>query len=170
MSEFRSIIMRANRLLGANLVENNLVRIEDLEKANERLFQIIEEGTDQDASLLKILVDELQVLTEENILSFLVDERGIGIIDLEDIEMGDDLRVDIKTDQCWATWTVPFDREEDFHYVATCFYMSDAVRQYWEKELGGSIVWFATTMKSLTQMLEWVENERISLASSPVAT
>ena len=170
MSEFRSIIMRANRLLGANLVENNLVRIEDLEKANERLFQILEEGVDQDASLLKILVDELQVLTEENILSFLVDERGIGIIDLEDIEMGDDLRVDIKTDQCWATWTVPFDREEDFHYLATCFYMSDAVRQYWEKELGGSIVWFATTMKSLTQMLEWVENERITLASSPVAT
>ena len=152
--------MRANRLLGANLVENNLVRIEDLEKANERLFQILEEGVDQDASLLKILVDELQVL----------DERGIGIIDLEDIEMGDDLRVDIKTDQCWATWTVPFDREEDFHYLATCFYMSDAVRQYWEKELGGSIVWFATTMKSLTQMLEWVENERITLASSPVAT
>jgi len=170
MSEFRSIIMRANRLLGANLVENNLIRIEDLEKANERLFQILEDGTDQDASLLKILVDELQVLTEENILSFLVDERGIGIIDLEDIEMGDDLRIDIKTDQCWATWTVPFDRVEDFHYVATCFYMSDAVRQYWEKELGGSIVWFATTMKSLTQMLEWVENERISLASSPVAT
>ena len=44
--------MRANRLLGANLVENNLVRIEDLERANERLFQIIETGTDRDASLL----------------------------------------------------------------------------------------------------------------------
>ena len=170
MSEFRSIIMRANRLLGANLVENNLVRIEDLEKANERLFQILEDGTDQDASLLKILVDELQVLTEESVLSFLVDERGVGIIDLEDIEMGDDLRVDIKLDVCWATWTVPFDREEDFHYVATCFYMSDAVRQFWEKELGGSIVWFATTMKSLTQMLEWVENERLSLNSVTAAT
>lgn len=170
MSEFRSIIMRANRLLGANLVENNLVRIEDLEKANERLFQVLEDGTDQDASLLKILVDELQVLTEESVLSFLVDERGVGIIDLEDIEMGDDLRVDIKLDVCWATWTVPFDREEDFHYVATCFYMSDAVRQFWEKELGGSIVWFATTMKSLTQMLEWVENERLSLNSVTAAT
>ena len=170
MSEFRSIIMRANRLLGANLVENNLVRIEDLEKANERLFQILEDGTDQDASLLKILVDELQVLTEESVLSFLVDERGVGIIDLEDIEMGDDLRVDIKLDVCWATWTVPFDREEDFHYVATCFYMSDAVRQFWEKELGGSIVWFATTMKSLTHMLEWVENESLSLNSVTAAT
>jgi len=170
MSELRSIIMRGNRLLGANLVENNLIRIEELEKANERLFEIIEEGTDRDASLLKVLVDEHQVLTEENILSFLVDERGVGIIDLEDIEMADDLRLEIKSEECWATWTVPFDREEDFHYVATCYYMSDAVRQFWEKELGGSIVWFATTMKSLTQMLEWVENERLSIVTAPAAT
>ncbi|MEZ5276405.1 MAG: hypothetical protein R3F07_08505 [Opitutaceae bacterium] len=162
--------MRANRLLGANLVENNLVRIEDLEKANERLFQIIETGTDRDASLLHILIRELNVLTEENILSFLVDERGVGIIDLEDVEMADDLRLEIKPDICWATWTVPFDREEDFHYVATCYYMSDAVRQFWEKELGGSIVWFATTMKSLTQMLERVENERLSNAPAIAAS
>jgi hypothetical protein len=161
--------MRANRLLGANLVENNLVRIEDLEKANERLFQIIETGTDRDASLLHILIGELNVLTEEQILSFLVDERGVGIIDLEDVEMADDLRLEIKSDICWATWTVPFDREEDFHYVATCYYMSDAVRQFWEKELGGSIVWFATTMKSLTQMLERVENERLSVATAGAA-
>ena len=132
--------MRANRLLGANLVENNLVRIEDLEKANERLFEVIEEGTVSDASLLRILVDDLQVVTEESILSFLVYERGVGIIDLEDIEMADDHRLEVKTDICWATWTVPFDREEDFHYVASCCFMSDAVRQFWEKELGGSIV------------------------------
>ena len=46
--------MRANRLLGANLVENNLVRIEDFEKANERLFEVIEQGTIRDASLLKV--------------------------------------------------------------------------------------------------------------------
>ena len=170
MSEYRSIIMRANRLLGANLVENNLIRIEDLETANERLFQIIEEGTERDASLLHILINELKVLTEDSILSFLVDERGVGIIDLNDIEMADDLRLEIRSESCWATWTVPFDREEDFHYVATCYYMSDAVRQYWEKELGGSIVWFVTTMKSLTDMLERVENERIAIAPAGAAS
>ena len=162
--------MRANRLLGANLVENNLVRIEDLEKANERLFQIIENGTDRDASLLHILIGEIKVLTEENILSFLIDERGVGLVDLEDIEMADDLRLELKSELCWATWTVPFDREEDFHYVATCYYMSDAVRQFWEKELGGSIVWFATTMKSLTEMLERVENERLTITPASAAS
>ena len=39
--ENRSLMMRANRLLGAGLVEHNLVKIEDLEKANERLLEII---------------------------------------------------------------------------------------------------------------------------------
>ena len=33
--ENRSLMMRANRLLGAGLVEHNLVKIEDLEKAQE---------------------------------------------------------------------------------------------------------------------------------------
>ena len=31
--ENRSLLMRANRLLGAGLVEHNLVKMEDLEKA-----------------------------------------------------------------------------------------------------------------------------------------
>jgi len=32
--EHRPLMMRANRLLGASLVEHNLVKIEDLEMAN----------------------------------------------------------------------------------------------------------------------------------------
>jgi len=39
--ENRALLMRANRLMGASLVEANLVKIEDLEKANEKLFEII---------------------------------------------------------------------------------------------------------------------------------
>lgn len=39
--ENRALLMRANRLMGAFLVEANLVKIEDLEKANEKLFEII---------------------------------------------------------------------------------------------------------------------------------
>ncbi len=34
-TEHRSLMMRTNRLLGAALVEHNLVKMEDLEKANE---------------------------------------------------------------------------------------------------------------------------------------
>ena len=40
----RSLLMRANRLMGAALVERNLVKIEELEQANERLLQLVEAG------------------------------------------------------------------------------------------------------------------------------
>ncbi|MCC5023548.1 MAG: hypothetical protein J6386_12545 [Candidatus Synoicihabitans palmerolidicus] len=33
---YRSLLMRANRLLGAQLVEHNLINIDDLEAANEK--------------------------------------------------------------------------------------------------------------------------------------
>jgi hypothetical protein len=39
--EHRPLLMRANRLLGAALVEHNLVKIEDLETANEKLIEVV---------------------------------------------------------------------------------------------------------------------------------
>jgi hypothetical protein len=43
--ENRALLMRANRLLGAALVENNLVKVEDLEKANEKLLRSLHRKT-----------------------------------------------------------------------------------------------------------------------------
>jgi hypothetical protein len=42
--EHRSLMMRANRLMGAAFVEHNLVKIEDLDGANERLLKIVAQG------------------------------------------------------------------------------------------------------------------------------
>jgi len=41
MASIKPLIMRANRLLGANLVEQELVSIDDLDEANERLAELI---------------------------------------------------------------------------------------------------------------------------------
>lgn len=41
---------------------------------------------------------------------------------------------------------MPFDREEEFYFVATAYYLSPTVRLYWEKLLGGPILWFGTTL------------------------
>ena len=163
MSEYRSIIMRSNRLLGANLVENNLIRIDDLESANERLFQLIETGTERDSSLLSILVNEMSLLDEDVLLGHLIEEHNLGLIDLRDLELADDCKARIDPGICWATWTVPFDREDEFYYVASAYYLSPAVRQHWERELDGPIIWFGATMESLTEFLERLENERIAL-------
>ena len=50
MSEHRTLLMRANRLLGAALVETNLVKIEDLGAANERLLELLQSNAERQAT------------------------------------------------------------------------------------------------------------------------
>ncbi|MSU73261.1 MAG: hypothetical protein EXS43_13150 [Opitutus sp.] len=48
-------MMRANRLLGASLVEHNLVKIEDLETANEKLIELVAMDQPRQSTILGIL-------------------------------------------------------------------------------------------------------------------
>ena len=135
--ENRSLMMRANRLLGAGLVEHNLVKIEDLEKANERLLEIIASNQPRQATVLGVLAYELKVIREEDVLQHLVESEGLGLVDLRGYEPPDDTKKGLDLDACWATWSVPFDQEEDFTFIATAYYLSPAVRTYWEKKFDG---------------------------------
>ena len=75
-AEYRPLLMRANRLLGSALIENNLVKFEDLEAANERLLEIAAGGHVRQSSVLGILVYEKKVLREEDVLHHVVDDHG----------------------------------------------------------------------------------------------
>jgi Type II secretion system (T2SS), protein E, N-terminal domain len=166
--EHRSLLMRANRLLGAHLVEANLVKIDNLEAANERLLELISTGDYRKGSVLSILAYELQVVKESDVLQHVMDEHGVGLVDLRSYEVPDDLRASFDVGACWATWTLPFDREEDVFFVATAYYLSPAIRVYWEKQLGGPIVWFGTTQEMLADYFEKLEALRAS--GGPTAT
>jgi hypothetical protein len=159
-AEYRPLLMRANRLLGSALIEHNLVKFEDLEAANERLLEIAASGQVRQSSVLSILVYEKKVLREEDVLHHVVDDHGVGVVDLRGYDVPEDLRRELDLDACWATWSVPFDREEDFHFVATAYYLSPAVRTHWEKKLGGQIIWQATTMDIIADFLDRMQNER----------
>lgn len=160
--ETRSILMRANRLLGAALVEANLVTMDQLEAANEKLLESIAAGESRQSSLLGILAYDMKIINESDILQHCVDEHGNGMIDLRNYEVHEELRKTIDPDVCWATWTVPFDKEEDFVFIATAYYLSPAVRNYWEKQLGGNILWYGTTMEEIGEFLEKLEADRAS--------
>jgi hypothetical protein len=162
--------MRANRLLGASLVEANLVKIEDLEKANERLLGMTEADALRQSTVLGILAYELKVLREEDVLQHVCDNDGIGMVDLRNYEVPDDLKKTIDFNACWSTWSVPFDREEDFHFIATAYYMSPAVRTYWEKQCNGPILWFGTTLEAIADHLEKSEAEHRNSPSHVQAT
>ncbi len=152
--EHRPLLMRANRLLGANLVEHNLVKIEDLEAANEKLIEVVASDQPRQSTILGILAYDLKVLKEDDVLHHIVESDGTGLVDLRDYEVPDEMKKSLDVGACWATWSVPFDREEEFTFVATAYYLSPAVRMYWEKQLGGPILWFGTTLEGIADYLE----------------
>lgn len=150
-------MMRANRLLGANLVEMNLIKIEDLEAANERLLELANAENARQCSVLSVLAFEMKVVKEEDVLHHLVEDHSIGLVDLRNYEGSEELKKKIDTGACWATWTIPFDHDEGFYFLATAYYMSPAVRSYWEKELDGPIVWYGSTLEQIGDYIEKVE-------------
>jgi hypothetical protein len=169
MSEHRTLLMRANRLLGAALVETNLVKVEDLAAANERLLELLQTSTERQATLLGVLMYEKKVLNEEDLLHHLVDNDGIDLIDLRSYDVPEEFRKNVDLGSCWATWTVPFDKEEDFYFVATAYYLSPAVHSHWEKQLGSNILWYATTLENISDFLEKIELEQRSAAPAQPA-
>jgi hypothetical protein len=152
--EFRTLIMRANRLLGAQLVEHNLVKIEDLDLANEKFIETVSGDVTRQTTILGILAYDMKVVKEDDVLHHMVESEGLGLVDLRDYDVPDESKKNLDVDACWATWSVPFDREEEFFFVATAYYLSPAVRSYWEKELGGPILWFGATLEGIAEYLE----------------
>lgn len=146
--------MRANRLLGAQLVEHNLVKIEDLENANEKLIEAVAGDQPRQSTILGILAYDMKVLKEDDVLHHIVETDGVGLVDLRDYDVPDDAKKQVDLGACWATWSVPFDREEEFWFVATAYYLSPAVRVHWEKTLGGPILWYGTTLEAIAEYLE----------------
>ncbi|MBE7539451.1 MAG: hypothetical protein HS122_13700 [Opitutaceae bacterium] len=159
-SENRALLMRANRMMGAALVEHNLVKVEDLEKANEKLFQIIASHNARQSTLLGVLAFDMNVVKEEDVIAHVVDREGVGLIDLRTYDVSEDLRKTVDIGSCWASWTVPFDKEDEFYLVASAYYLSGAVRKHWEKVLDAPIIWYATTLEMIADYLEKMESDR----------
>ena len=168
--EHRPLLMRANRLLGAQLVEQNLVKIEDLEAANEKFIELVAGDQPRQNTILGILAYDLKVVKEDDVLHHAVESEGVGLVDLREYEVPEDLKKNLDIGASWATWTVPFDREEEFWFVATAYYLSPAVRSHWEKTLGGPILWFGTTLETIADYLEKLSAAAPAAGAAPATT
>lgn len=164
-SEHRSLLMRANRLLGANLVEQNLVKIEHLEAANERLLELLANDVPRQSTVLGVLAYEMKVVKEDDILHHLVEDSGLGLVDLRNYDASEELKKTLDLGACWATWSVPFDKDEEFYFIATAYYMSPAVRTFWEKHFKGPILWYGATLDMIAEYLEKLQSARGPLGS-----
>jgi hypothetical protein len=91
-----------------------------------------------------------------------VDNEGAGLVDLRGYDVPDEVKKSTDIPTCWATWSVPFDHDEDFHFIATAYYLSPAVRSFWEKQYSGPILWFGSTLEVIADYLEKLIAERVA--------
>lgn len=157
MQEHRALILRSNRFLGSALVEHGLVSVDDLESANETFMEAIQASELKRASILNTLLFEKKSLQEADLIEYLAEGEGLGLIDLRHILLRSLRPFNVDLSLCWATSTIPFDKIEETYMLATCYYLSAPVLKHWKDRLGGRLIWFATSTVSMTQALEKVE-------------
>lgn len=152
--ERRPLILRSNRFLGSALLERNLIKTEDLEAANEKLLEAVQSGNMRGANLLNILLFDLKSVDEARLVDEITEDESVGLIDLSNYDMAKFREINADIDLCYATYTVPFDKVEDFTMVATGYYLSKPTIQYWEETLGGNVIWYVCSVASIAEAIE----------------
>jgi hypothetical protein len=63
---------------------------------------------------------------------------------------------DLGLDPCRMTWTIPYDCVSGFWFLATAYYLSSVVQEFWSGVLKGPIVWHVTTLTAVTSACEYL--------------
>ncbi len=148
---------RVNQTLGDELVKLKLVSLEVKEKAVPILKQYLLKGEVKRSSLLKILCWDMSELEEKEVLDHLIEEHTLGYCNLANYEVQRDRLPMFRANECWATMSIPLDFMEGVFFVATCHYLSSAVKEHWEKRLNRDIVWMISDLSGMTMCLEKIE-------------
>lgn len=145
----RSLMIKSNRVLGTRLVEAGLTTVDDMDNANEVFISLARAGDIRRASLLRIMVYDHQSISEESLLDYQLENCPVGAVMIDNYNLEEELYSDIQLEQMRASWTLPIDRVGNRWFVASCYYLSDVVKEFWEEKLGGRINWYITTMSQL---------------------
>lgn len=157
MQAHRALILRSNRFLGSSLVDRGLISVNDLELANEKFMEAIQASELKRASILNTLLFDTKALEESTLFDHLVEELGLGLVDLDHVELGSLRPFGVDLPLCWATSTIPFDKIEETYMLATCYRLSEPVIKHWQELYEHPIIWYATSSVSMTRALERIE-------------
>lgn len=154
----QQLILRANRYLAAALLENRLITSDDVEKANAKLLGFLHSSNVHNTSVLTILIYDLKALEEEALIHRLVDHYKVGLVHLGHFSIEQAPLENVSLEECTATMSVPFDRIGNAVCIATCYYLSKPVIDYWESKFE-NILWYTTSVNSLTSALDKIPHE-----------
>jgi hypothetical protein len=158
MQQHRALILRSNRFLGSALVDKRLLSSGDLEEANDKFMEAVQSADLKRASILSTLIFELKKLDESHLLDYQAEEMKLAMIDLDFVALQSLRSMNVDLSLCWASSTVPFDYVEGTYMLATCYYMSAPVIKHWEGLLDGRVIWYGTSMSSLSRGLERIND------------
>ncbi len=142
-------MIKSNRVLGTRLVEAGLTTVDDMDKANEVFISLARSGDVRRASLLRIMIYDHQSITEESLLDYQLEHCPVGAVMLENYNLEEELYADIPLELMRASWTLPIDKVGGRWFLASCYYLSDVVKEFWEEKLQARINWYVTTMGQL---------------------
>ncbi len=160
MRNGQSLLIKSNRMFGARVVEYNIIDLEDLENANTHFLEKLRSGNLKEASILRILLYELKNLDETDLINFQIEKLGLGYCDLDNYNINEDILADINLEDCRSTWSLPIDCISGFWFISTAYYLSVAVKKYWEETLNGDIIWYVSDFPRLDAKLDALENQQ----------
>lgn len=158
MDKYKNLVLRANRHLGNALMQLNLVNEVNLGKANEKLVEALQSGQNWKASLLRILIYELEVMNEEDLLS----ASKYPLIDLRNFDLPFPETYGVEYASCEATYTMPFYKDDNFYFLATVYGLSEPVVEYWEDILVGNKIWYTTDLASISWTFDRMNEQRLA--------
>ncbi len=162
--ETSSLLLKSNRVLGTRLVEAGLTDVERMDEANDIFIQRARAKDLKRASLLRILIFDNQTLKEETLIDYQLEQFPVGALLLENYHLDEVLLAQYPVELMRASWTVPVDYVNERWFMATAYYMSDIVRNFWEERLEGRVAWYVTTLNQLETVLD--ERETAEAAQS----
>ncbi|MEX0326367.1 MAG: hypothetical protein AB3N33_09805 [Puniceicoccaceae bacterium] len=149
-----SLLIKSNRVLGTRLVEADLVNVEEMDRANESFIEMARAKDIKRASLLRVLVYDMQSLKEESLLDYQLENYPVGAVMLENYKIDEELLEQESLELMRASWTLPIDKVNGRWFLATAYYMSDIVRDFWEERLEGRVSWYVSSLSQMEAVFE----------------
>lgn len=162
------LILKANRSLGSQLVQARLVTSSQIDEANELFVTRLRGGGVRDASLLRVLLYDQQVLSENALIGHQLESGQVGGLHLDSYQVQDEVVKTVNLAECAATWTLPIDHWHGTTILATAYYLSDFVRSFWEEQIEGAVSWMVCPFGDLDAFIE-AREDAIRLAESEAA-
>jgi hypothetical protein len=159
-----SLLIKSNRVLGTHLVEAGLTSVEDMDRANELFIDLARAKDLKRASILRVLIYDNQSLKEESLLDYQLEKFPVGAVMLENYKLNEELLQEHPLEVMRASWTLPIDFVNGRWFLATAYYMSEVVREFWEERLEGRITWNISSLSQLETVFESLAEKEAELA------